>query len=168
MTTCRDVAHRRLVEEGRELPVDVRNNAISMQDRSSVHSRMTNLRWYLLDRQQVCVWKIRVRVRKRDRRTCYHRKGGMKENTERACKEFGAIHCVFPAGNAVVAATEVEEIVRAEWRDLGMPETLWNCRVKEFGPLIVSIDTEGNNWFEQQKVEFNKKKMQQQRKSASR
>ena len=27
MTTCRDVAHRRLVEEGRELPVDVRNNA---------------------------------------------------------------------------------------------------------------------------------------------
>ena len=59
-------------------------------------------------------------------------KGGMKENTERACKEFGAIHCVFPAGNAVVAATEVEEIVRAEWRDLGMPETLCNCHVKEF------------------------------------
>ena len=28
MTTCRDVAHRRLVEEGRELPVDVRTNAI--------------------------------------------------------------------------------------------------------------------------------------------
>ena len=67
----------------------------------------------------------------------------MKENTERACKEFGAIHCVFPAGNAVVAATEVEDIVRAEWRDLGMPETLWNCRVKEFGPLIVSIAPPG-------------------------
>ena len=29
-----------------------------------------------------------------------------------------------------------------------MPETLWNCRVKEFGPLIVSIDTQGNNMFE--------------------
>ena len=85
-------------------------------------------------------------------------KGGMKENTERACKEFGAIHCVFPAGNAVVAATEVEEIVRAEWRDLGMPETLWNCRVKEFGPLIVSIDAQGNNMFEKNKVEFNKRK----------
>ena len=45
--------------------------------------------------------------------------------------KFGAIHCVFPAGNAVVAATEVEEIVDAQWRDLGMPETLWHCRVKE-------------------------------------
>jgi len=26
MTTCRDVAHRRLVEEGRELPVDVKDH----------------------------------------------------------------------------------------------------------------------------------------------
>ena len=26
-----------------------------------------------------------------------------------------------------------------------MPETLWVNRVKEFGPLIVSIDTHGNN-----------------------
>ncbi len=70
-------------------------------------------------------------------------RGGMGPNTERACKEFGAIHCVFPAGNAVVAATEVEEIVEAQWRDLGMPETLWHCHVNEFGPLIVSIDAEG-------------------------
>ena len=46
MTTCRDVAHRRLVEEGRELPVDVRNNAIT-QDRSSVHWKMINSKWYL-------------------------------------------------------------------------------------------------------------------------
>ena len=85
-------------------------------------------------------------------------KGGMGPNTERACKEFGAIHCVFPAGNAVVAATEVEEIVDAQWRDLGMPETLWHCRVKEFGPLIVSIDTDGRNLFEENKVIFNQRK----------
>ena len=85
-------------------------------------------------------------------------KGGMGPNTEYACKNYKAIHCVFPAGNAVVAATEVEEIVRAEWRDLGMPETLWNCRVKEFGPLIVSIDTEGRNLFEENKVIFNERK----------
>ncbi len=38
-------------------------------------------------------------------------KGGMGPNTEYACKNYKAIHCVFPAGNAVVAATEVEEIV---------------------------------------------------------
>ena len=88
-------------------------------------------------------------------------KGGMKTNTERACKDFGAIHCVFPAGNAVVAATEVQEIVEAQWKDLGMPETLWHCHVKEFGPLIVSIDAEGRNYFEEKKVEYNQKKDEQ-------
>jgi len=159
MTTCRDVAHRRLVEEGRELPVDVRNNAIFHagpiirpleNDKFEMVSvgPTTSMRMEKFEYEFVKETGVRVIIGK----------GGMKENTERACKEFGAIHCVFPAGNAVVAATEVEEIVRAEWRDLGMPETLWNCRVKEFGPLIVSIDAEGNNWFEQQKVEFNKRK----------
>ncbi len=36
-------------------------------------------------------------------------------------------------------------------------ETLWNWRVKEFGPLIVSIDTEGRNMFEENKVIFNQR-----------
>ena len=62
---------------------------------------------------------------------------------------------------AVVAAVCVEEIVRAEWRDLGMPETLWNCRVKEFGPLIVSIDARGRNYFEEKKIEYNRRKDEQ-------
>ncbi len=159
MTTCRDVAHRRLVEEGRELPVDVRNNAIFHagpiirpleNDKFQMVSvgPTTSMRMEKFEYEFVKLTGVRVIIGK----------GGMKENTERACKEFGAIHCVFPAGNAVVAATEVEEIMRAEWRDLGMPETLWNCRVKEFGPLIVSIDAQGNNMFEKNKVEFNKRK----------
>ena len=146
MTTCRDVAHRRVVEEGREIPVDVRNNAIFHA--GPIIRPLENDKFEMVSVGPTTSMRVRVIIGK----------GGMKENTERACKEFKAIHCVFPAGNAVVAATEVEEILRAEWRDLGMPETLWNCRVKEFGPLIVSIDTEGNNWFEQQKVEFNKRK----------
>ena len=32
-------------------------------------------------------------------------KGGMKQNTEEACRKYGALHCVFPAGCAVIAAT---------------------------------------------------------------
>jgi L(+)-tartrate dehydratase beta subunit len=88
-------------------------------------------------------------------------KGGMGKNTEEGCVKFGAIHCVFPAGCAVLAATEVEEIERVEWMDLGMPESLWVCRIKEFGPLIVSIDTYGENLFEKNKVVFNKKKDEQ-------
>ncbi len=162
LTTCRDVAHRRVVEEGREIPVDVRNNAILHagpiirpleNDKFEMVSvgPTTSMRMEKFEYEFVQTTGVRVIVGK----------GGMKENTARACKDFGAIHCVFPAGNAVVAATEVKEIMRAEWRDLGMPETLWNCDVEEFGPLIVSIDAEGRNYFEEKKVEYNVKKDEQ-------
>lgn len=50
-----------------------------------------------------------------------------------------------------MAAAEVLEITDAEWLDLGMPEAFWVMEVKEFGPLIISIDTEGNNLFENNK-----------------
>ena len=39
-----------------------------------------------------------------------------------------------------------------------MPETLWCNKVKEFGPLIVSIDAQGRNLFEENKVIFNERK----------
>ena len=162
LTTCRDVAHRRVVEEGREIPVDVRNNAILHagpiirpleNDKFEMVSvgPTTSMRMEKFEYEFVKTTGVRVIVGK----------GGMKENTANACKDFGAIHCVIPAGNAVVAAVCVEEIVRAEWRDLGMPETLWNCRVKEFGPLIGSIDSEGRNYFEEKKIEYNKRKDEQ-------
>ena len=159
LTTCRDVAHRRLVEEKRPLPVDVRDAAIFHagpiiraleNDKFEMVSvgPTTSMRMEKFEKEFVEQTGVKVIVGK----------GGMGANTEYACKNYGCIHCVFPAGNAVVAATEVEEIVRAEWRDLGMPETLWNCRVKEFGPLIVSIDSEGRNLFEENKVIFNERK----------
>ncbi len=39
-----------------------------------------------------------------------------------------------------------------------MPETLWVNRVREFGPLIISIDTKGKNLIEENKAIFNQKK----------
>ena len=64
----------------------------------------------------------------------------------------------FPQDVPVVAAACVEEITAAHWLDLGMPETLWTCKVHEFGPLIVSIDAHGRNLFEENKVIFNERK----------
>ena len=162
LTTCRDVAHRRVVEEGREIPVDVRNNAILHagpiirpleNDKFEMVSvgPTTSMRMEKFEYEFVKTTGVRVIVGK----------GGMKENTANACKDFGCIHCVIPAGNAVVAAVCVEEIERAEWRDLGMPETLWNCRVKEFGPLIVSIDAEVRYDVEEKKIEYNQRKDEQ-------
>ncbi|WP_298955581.1 L(+)-tartrate dehydratase subunit beta [uncultured Campylobacter sp.] len=159
IVTCRDVPHRRVVQEGRELPLDIRGGAIlhagpiirKTGDKSFEMVSVgptTSMRMEKFEREFIAKTGVRLIVGK----------GGMGEGTMSGCKEFGAIHCVFPAGCAVVAATQVEEIESADWTELGMPETLWKCRVKEFGPLIVSIDAHGNNLFEQNKVKFNEKK----------
>ena len=159
IVTCRDVPHRRVVEEGRELPLDIRGGAIlhagpiirKTGDKSFEMVSVgptTSMRMEKFEREFIAKTGVRLIVGK----------GGMSEGTMSGCKEFGAIHCVFPAGCAVVAATQVEEIESADWTELGMPETLWKCRVKEFGPLIVSIDAHGNNLFEQNKIKFNEKK----------
>ena len=159
--TCRDVAHRRLIELGRELPVDLKGGAIfhagpivrkieGTDDKYEMISigPTTSMRMEKFEKEFIEQTGVKIIVGK----------GGMGVNTEAGCRENKALHCVFPAGCAVVGATCVEEIEAVHWLDLGMPEALWVSRVKEFGPLIVSIDAEGNNIFEQNKVEFNKRK----------
>ena len=150
IVTCRDVAHRRLIELGRELPVDIREGAILHAGPIEVVSvgPTTSMRMEKFEEEFIRRTGVRLIVGK----------GGMGPGTEAGCRTYGALHCVFPAGNAVIAATEVEEVEGGYWRELGMPETLWIFRVKQFGPLIVSIDAEGNNLFEQQKVVYNERK----------
>lgn len=159
LVTCRDVAHRRLIEEGRKLPVDLEGLAIfhagpivrELEDGKFQMISIgptTSMRMEKFEKEFIKETGVKLVIGK----------GGMGQGTVEACMEEKALHLVYPAGNAVLAATQIEEIEGAEWRDLGMPETLWVCRVKNFGPLIVSIDTHGGNLFEENKVIFNEKK----------
>ena len=81
-------------------------------------------------------------------------KGGMGPKTVQACKEHHVLQTIFPAGCAVLGALTIEEIESVGWLDLGMPEAVWHCRVKDFGPLIVSIDGEGNSMFDVNRPKF--------------
>jgi L(+)-tartrate dehydratase beta subunit len=158
LVTCRDVAHRRVVEEGLDLPVDVRDKAILhagpiVKEEAGTYQMIsvgptTSMRMEKFEEEFIAKTGVRLIVGK----------GGMGAGTEAGCKKYKALHLVYPAGNAVYAAEKVERIIDAQWKDLGMPETLWVNEVKEYGPLVVSIDTLGNNLFEQNKIEFNKRK----------
>jgi L(+)-tartrate dehydratase beta subunit len=86
-------------------------------------------------------------------------KGGMGSETAEGCRRYKALHAVFPGGCAVLAASKVERIDRVEWLDIGMPEALWICRVRNFGPLIISIDTKGTNLFELNSARYNERKI---------
>jgi L(+)-tartrate dehydratase beta subunit len=159
IVTCRDVAHRRLIELKRELPVDIRGGAIFhagpiVRKKEDGTFEMvsigptTSMRMEKFEREFIKETGVKLIVGK----------GGMGPETEAGCKEYQAVHAIFPGGCAVLAATQVEEIENAEWQDLGMPETLWVNRVREFGPLIISVDTKGRNLIEQNKAQFNARK----------
>lgn len=162
IVTCRDVAHRRLIEEKMSLPVDLNGLAIFhagpiVKDHGNSNYEMisigptTSMRMEKFEKEFIEQTGVKLIVGK----------GGMGPNTEEGCKTHKALHLVYPAGNAVYAADKVEYIKEVHWTDLGMPESLWVCEVKEFGPLIVSIDTLGNNIFEENKIEFNRLKDEQ-------
>ena len=149
LATCRDAGHGRVIREGK-LP-----ERFSFQDGAVYHAGPIvgtdeNGRRYIVSAGPTTSRRMESVEKEFIEKTGVRLiigKGGMLEKTTEACKEYGAIHCAFPGGCAVVAAQCVEEIADVEWEDFGMAEALWVLRVKEFGPLIVSIDTKGNNLF---------------------
>ena len=159
LVTCRDMGHRRLIDLGRKLPVELDGMAI-------LHAGPIVAKdgdgWKMISIGPTTSMRMEVHEKEFIRQTGVKLiigKGGMGPETVAGCAEYKAVHAVFPGGCAVLAATEVEEIERVEWLDLGMPEALWVSRVKNFGPLIISIDTKGNNLFEMNKARFNEKKI---------
>ncbi|MGB9717346.1 MAG: FumA C-terminus/TtdB family hydratase beta subunit [Thermoproteota archaeon] len=73
-------------------------------------------------------------------------KGGMGEKTREACREFKAFYGILPGGAAALLAKKVERIIGVYWlEELGVPEAMWHLRVKDLGPIIVAIDSLGND-----------------------
>jgi L(+)-tartrate dehydratase beta subunit len=166
LVTARDDVHIRHLRQGIPLPAELRDLAIFhagpiMKPRIERLSGAADKEWDVIsigpttsmrmenaEAEFIAATGIKLIVGK----------GGMGQKTADACKRYGAVHAVFPGGCAVLAAGQVKKVERVEWLDLGMPEALWVLNVKEFGPLIVSIDCEGNNLFEKNKIEFAKRK----------
>ncbi len=74
-------------------------------------------------------------------------KGGMGEKTSMAMKEHGAVYGAFTGGAAVLASRLIKKVKNVEWLDLGVPEAVWTFEVDKFGPLIVCMDSHGNNLY---------------------
>ena len=162
IVTGRDDVHVRVVKEGMDLPVDLRGKALmhagplvrgSSDDGFEVISigPTTSMRMEKFEYDFIKTTGVRLIIGK----------GRMGSRTAEACREFGAVHCVLPAGNAVVGAACTEEITGVDWDDLGMAEALWSIRVKELGPLIVSIDSGGKNLLAERKAEIERRKDEQ-------
>lgn len=75
-------------------------------------------------------------------------KGGMGERTRKALKKTGSVYTSFPGGAGVLAAEKITAVPQVYWLDeLGMPEAVWILEVREFGPLVVSMDSTGQSLY---------------------
>jgi L(+)-tartrate dehydratase beta subunit len=76
-------------------------------------------------------------------------KGKVGKETREALREYGCVHLgkTGPFGGAY--ATMVESVDSVHWLELGAPEATWILRVKDFGPLVVTADTDGNCLFDE-------------------
>ena len=75
-------------------------------------------------------------------------KGGMGDRTQAALESVGAVYTQYTGGAGALAAKRIESVEGVEWlEELGMPEAAWFFKVKDFGPLLVTMDSVGGNLY---------------------
>lgn len=71
-------------------------------------------------------------------------KGGLSPQSAALMQQYGACYLSVTGGAAAMETLQIEEIEAVYWEDL-MPESIWQFRVKAFGPWTVGIDAKGRN-----------------------
>lgn len=74
-------------------------------------------------------------------------KGGMDENTQEALVRNNAVFLTAVGGCAALYVSSINTVDSVEWLDLGMPEAIWQLDVTRFGPLIVTMDSNNENLY---------------------
>ena len=143
--TARDQAHKRIIEQGAPLDIDgaaiFHAGPIITQDGEDYKmvaiGPTTSMR---MNPYQSEVLDMGVKI--------VIGKGGMDDNVREALIRNDALYVVATGGCAALYVDAVEEIESVDWLDLGMPEAMWNLKVKDFGPLIVAMDSDGNSLYD--------------------
>ena len=74
-------------------------------------------------------------------------KGGMGEQTSAAFAELGGAYLAIVGGAAALETTWIESIVDVDLDDLN-PESLWRFAIRDFGPLLVAMDSHGASLYD--------------------
>ena len=73
-------------------------------------------------------------------------KGGLGESSLAAFGRLGGAYLAIIGGTAALETTWVEAIEDVDLDDLN-PESLWKFRVRDFGPLLVAMDSHGSSLY---------------------
>lgn len=73
-------------------------------------------------------------------------KGGLGEDSQTAFQDLGGVYLAIIGGTAALETTWIEAIEDVDLDDVN-PESLWKFRVRNFGPLLVGMDSQGDSLF---------------------
>jgi tartrate/fumarate subfamily iron-sulfur-dependent hydro-lyase beta chain len=156
--TARDLAHRRILEacpldageRGPDLPFDPTGLPIfhcgPLARRDGVRWTITGLGPTTSARMESTTPAIMARYAT----PFLIGKGGMGPATRAALVERGAAYLAAVGGTGALGARAVAEVVSVAWlEELGMPDAVWILRLSEYGPLIVTMDSQGRDLHEE-------------------
>ena len=73
-------------------------------------------------------------------------KGGLREASAAAFADIGGAYLAIVGGTAALETTWIEQIEDVDLDDLN-PESLWKFRIRNFGPLLVAMDSHGHSLY---------------------
>jgi L(+)-tartrate dehydratase beta subunit len=85
-------------------------------------------------------------------------KGGMREDSLAAFAELGGVYLAIIGGTAALETTWIEQIEDVDMDDLN-PESLWRFKIRDFGPLLVAMDSHGGSIYQEVKGEVARNKV---------
>jgi L(+)-tartrate dehydratase beta subunit len=86
-------------------------------------------------------------------------KGGMREDSLKAFQELGGVYLAIIGGTAALETTWIEQIEDVDLDDLN-PESLWKFRIRNFGPLLVAMDSHGGSLYNEVKDDVKARRAQ--------
>ncbi len=72
-------------------------------------------------------------------------KGGLGEKGKKGLETFGAVYSEFTGGASALAVSKIVRVKKRLLEQLGPTELVWIWEVKDFGPLLVTQDHQGND-----------------------
>ena len=157
--TCRSRLQRYIFDEGNTLPFSTEKRNILIHNGPIVVKEdgawrlvsfmpTSSIRFEKWGAKSVEEWNLKMIVGKTT----------MGEETAKMMKEKKCVH-VSPRSvspNLWIDSIEVEDVYLYD--ELGRIEAAWFFNLKDIGPFIVDIDTEGNNYFDKLDGEIAKRK----------
>lgn len=74
-------------------------------------------------------------------------KGGLRQDSAAAFRELGGAYLAIVGGTAALETTWIERIEDVDLDDLN-PESLWRFAIRDFGPLLVAMDSHGGSLYD--------------------